>query len=180
MKKTKNLTLISLMTAMICVIAPFAITIPISPVPVSLANLIIGIAIYVLGMKKCVASTLLYLLIGFVGMPVFSGFMGGAGKLIGPTGGYLIGYVLFVVIGGVFVRRYKEKKILQLIGMLLGMCSCYLLGTIWLMYQSKMDFMTAFMTGVVPFILADTLKMIMVVVFGNQLRKRLWVAGLVE
>ena len=180
MSKTKNLTLISLMTAMICVIAPFAITIPISPVPVSLANLIIGIAIYVLGTKKCVASTLLYLLIGFVGMPVFSGFMGGAGKLIGPTGGYIVGYVLFAFVGGVFVRRYREKSILQFIGMLLGMCGCYLLGTIWLMYQSKMNFVAAFMTGVVPFILADILKIILVVVLGNHLRKRLWIAGLVE
>ena len=180
MSKTKNLTLISLMTAMICVIAPFAITIPISPVPVSLANLIIGIAIYVLGTKKCVASTLLYLLIGFVGMPVFSGFMGGAGKLIGPTGGYIVGYVLFAFVGGVFVRRYREKSILQFIGMLLGMCGCYFLGTIWLMYQSKMNFVAAFMTGVVPFILADILKIILVVVLGNHLRKRLWIAGLVE
>ena len=56
--------------------------------------------------------------------------------------------------------------------MLLGMCGCYLLGTVWLMYQSKMSFVTAFMTGVVPFILADILKMIMVVILGNQLRKR--------
>lgn len=172
--------MISLMTAMICVIAPFSIAIPISPVPASMANLIIGITIYVLGMKKCLISTLLYLLIGMIGMPVFSGFMGGVGKVFGPTGGYLVGYMVFVIIGGIFVERYRERTMIQFFGLGIGMCGCYLLGTIWLMYQSKMTFVGALTVGVVPFLLTDMIKLFFVVLLGKQLRLRLLTAGLLE
>ena len=78
------------MTAVICVLAPFSL--PIGPVPISLTNLAIYFVLYMLGVKRGTISYLVYLLIGLVGVPVFSGFTSGPGKLFGPTGGYLIGY----------------------------------------------------------------------------------------
>ena len=81
------MTIISLMTAMICILGPITLAIPISPVPISFVTLAIYLAVYILGMKKGAISCLLYLLIGFVGLPVFSAFTGGVGQLLGPTGG---------------------------------------------------------------------------------------------
>ena len=89
--KTYALAMTALMAAVTCVLAPMAI--PIGPVPISLTNLAIYLSLYLLGWKWGTASYVVYMLIGMVGVPVFSGFTGGLGKLAGPTGGYIIGFV---------------------------------------------------------------------------------------
>ena len=88
---TRQLAVIGVMTAVTCILAPFSL--PIGPVPISLTNLAIYFSLYVLGTKYGCVSYLVYLLIGFIGVPVFSGFTSGPGKLLGPTGGYLIGFM---------------------------------------------------------------------------------------
>ena len=88
---TRQLAVIGVMTAVTCVLAPFSL--PIGPVPISLTNLAIYFSLYVLGTKFGCISYVIYLLIGFIGVPVFSGFTNGPGKLLGPTGGYLIGFI---------------------------------------------------------------------------------------
>ena len=87
--KTSFLTTTAIMTAVMCILGPLSI--PIGPVPITLTNLAIYLAMYILGTKRGSAAVCLYLLIGLAGLPVFSGFTGGPGKLLGPTGGYLIG-----------------------------------------------------------------------------------------
>ena len=84
------------MTAVTCILGPLAI--PIGPVPVSLTPLAVFLSVYILGTKGGTLAYLLYLLIGAVGVPVFSGFTGGLGKLAGPTGGYLVGFILMALI----------------------------------------------------------------------------------
>ena len=175
--KTKSMTIISLMTAMICILGPITLAIPISPVPISLVTLAIYFAVYILGMKKGAISCLLYLLIGFVGLPVFSAFTGGVGKLLGPTGGYLIGYVFMAVICGFFIERWQSNRIMQMIGMMLGTLICYLFGTIWLSIQAGMSFYAALGTGVFPFILGDIVKIVAALIAGPAIRKRLNRAG---
>ena len=71
MSKTKNMTVIGLVTAAICIVAPFSIPIPVSPVPISLTNFMIFIAVYILGMKSSAVCVLLYLILGAAGLPVF-------------------------------------------------------------------------------------------------------------
>ena len=90
----RQMAMIAVITAITCVLAPMSI--PIGPVPISLTNLVIYFGLYVLGTKNGTISYLIYLLIGLVGLPVFSGFTGGPGKLFGPTGGYLIGFIPMV------------------------------------------------------------------------------------
>ena len=97
---TQSLVLIALMTAVTCILAPLSIPIPLSPVPLTLTNLVLGFSIFLLGWKKATASCIIYLLLGLCGLPVFSGFSGGVGKFAGPTGGYLIGFIFLTVIGG--------------------------------------------------------------------------------
>ena len=86
-------------------------------------------------MKAGTISYLVYLLIGLVGVPVFSGFTGGPAKLAGPTGGYLVGFLFMALIAGYFIDRFSRNHILQVLGMILGTAVCYLFGTC-LLYTS--------------------------------------------
>ena len=167
------------MSAIICIISPFALPTVFSPVPITLSTLAIYLCLFVLGLKKGVVSVLLYLLLGLIGLPVFAGFSGGVGKLFGPTGGYLIGYLFLVFIAGLFINRRKSKWYLYLLGMLLGTATCYLFGTLWLAYQMQLTFSEAFALGVLPYIPADLIKMIAALLLGLPLRKALTSASLV-
>ena len=84
--KTKEITLIGLMAAVTCIAGPLSLALPFSPVPISLTNLAIYVSVYILGMRRGTISYLVYLLLGLVGLPVFSAFTSGPAKLFGPTG----------------------------------------------------------------------------------------------
>ena len=108
--RTKFLTLTGLMTAVICIVGPLSLPLPASPVPVTLTNFAIYIAVYVLGLKAGTVSCLIYLCLGAAGLPVFSALSGGIGKLAGPTGGYLIGFLFLALIQGALMRRFSGKN----------------------------------------------------------------------
>jgi biotin transport system substrate-specific component len=173
MGRTRTLTYIALATAIICVLGPLSLSIPISPVPISLTIFAIYIAVYSLNMKWAIVSTLLYIFTGLVGLPVFSGFSGGPGKLFGPTGGYIFGYIFVALFTGLFVDKWESKKYMHIIGMVIGVAICYMFGTIWLARVAGMGFNAALAAGVIPFIPADIVKMILAVIAGPALRKTL-------
>lgn len=170
---TVRMTQIALVTAIICVVSPWVIVLPFSPVPVSFSLFAVLFAAYVLGAKDGMICCGLYLVLGGIGLPVFAGGVGGPGKLFGPTGGYLIGYLLAVVITGGVVTRFKGKRTLHLLGMVLGVCGCYVPGTLWLCFSMDVEVAEGLMLGVVPYIPADTVKIILVYVLGHDLGKRL-------
>lgn len=177
------MTLTGLMAAFICLLGPFSVPVPFSPVPFSLCTLVIYFAVYVLGAGLGISSVAIYLLLGFVGLPVFSGFTGGVGKLLGATGGYLIGYLFIACISGCFINRWGNSYtphnfIMCFFGMTLGTIVCYLFGTLWLSYQLSLNFTTALSVGVLPYIPLDILKMILALILGNRIKKRLSAAGL--
>lgn len=167
----QRLATIGVMTAVLCILAPMSI--PIGPIPISLTNLVIYISLYVLGLKKTGVSYLVYLLIGLVGVPVFSGFSGGVGKLFGPTGGYLIGFIPMALIAGVVIDKITNRWYLEFFAMLAGTCVAYLFGTCWLAYQAHMSFEAALWAGVIPFIPGDVAKMVIALLIGPAIRKRL-------
>ena len=107
--KTKEITLIGLMTAVTCIAGPLSLPLPFSPVPISLTNLAIYFSVYILGMRRGTISYLVYLLLGFVGLPVFSAFTSGPAKLFGPTGGYLIGFIFMALICGYCIDRWNGQ-----------------------------------------------------------------------
>ena len=168
---TITITKVALSTAIICKLGPLSFSIPISPVPISLGILGIFFAVYVNGWLWGTVSCLLYLLIGFVGVPVFSGFSAGAVKLLGPTGGYMIGYIFLALIAGFFIAKSEKNIPLHVLGMVLGTIACYALGTAWLAISLKMSFTAALMAGVVPFIPADAVKMAIAVAVGIPVRR---------
>jgi biotin transport system substrate-specific component len=167
----KNMALIALFAALTCVLAPLSL--PIGPVPISLATLVIYLAVCVLGAWKGTTSTLVYILLGLVGLPVFSGFSGGAGKLFGPTGGYIIGYIPLAIISGIFLEKFATKWYMCLVGMILGTIACYALGTAWLAHAAHYSFKAALWAGVIPFIPGDLVKIVIALFGGNAIRKAL-------
>ena len=170
---TKRIVLIGMMTAVTCILGPLSIPLPFSPVPISFTNLAIYFSLYVLGMKAATVSYLIYLLLGFVGLPVFSGFSGGVGKLAGPTGGYLIGFIFMAIVSGWIIDRFPGKYLYHALGLVLGTIICYAFGTIWLARQLNMTFVAGLGVGVIPYLPGDGLKILAALLVGPTLRKQI-------
>lgn len=169
--KIQTMTMIALMTALICILGPLAL--PIGPVPISLTPLAVFLSVYILGMKRGGIAYILYLLIGLVGLPVFSGASGGPQKLFGPTGGYLFGFAIMAFVAGFFIDRYYKSIYLQFLGMLLGLFLCYIFGSLWLSISASMTLKAAVAAGVLPFVILDIIKIVLSIILGRQIRNRL-------
>ncbi len=169
--KIENMVFTALFAAIICIASPF--TIPIGPVPLSLATLAIYIAASVLNWKYGTLAVILYILIGMVGLPVFSGFSGGVQKLVGPTGGFIIGYIPCALIIGLIVDKFELKKWAYPVSMVLGSILLYLCGTAWFIVVTKMTLAKTLMLCVVPFLIGDAVKIILASVISPILRKTL-------
>ena len=166
---TKDMVFTALFAAIFCILAPFSI--PIGEVPVSVTNFLIYITIYAIGWKKATVSYIIYLLLGFVGLPVFAGFTGGISKLVSPTGGYLVGFIFTSVISGLIIEKFNYKRIPNIIGMIVGLAITYIFGTAWLAFGMGRTFMEALAIGVLPFLIFDFGKIIIVAIIGPELQK---------
>lgn len=169
------LSMIALMTAVICVLAPMSV--PIGPVPISLTNLAIYLSLYLLGWKRGTAAYLVYILLGMVGMPVFSSFRGGVGHLLGPTGGYIIGFIPMALLAGLAISK-SGNRIVQLLGMAVGTVIAYAFATAWHCVSTGSAVLPALALCVFPFIPFDLAKMAFVMLTGPMIRSRLVRAGL--
>lgn len=167
--RTKQMVLIALMTAVTCVLGPLSIPLPFSPVPISLTNFAIFLAIFVLGMKSGTISFIIYLLLGAIGVPVFSSFRGGLQVLAGPTGGYLIGFIFLALIMGFALDHFDRKLVPTIIGMIIGMAVCYAFGTVWLAKLLSLSFKEGLMMGVIPYLAGDVAKIIIAAIVGPKL-----------
>ena len=167
--RTKQMVLIALMTAVTCVLGPLSIPLPFSPVPISLTNFAIFLAIFILGMKNGTISFIIYLLLGAVGVPVFSSFRGGFQVLAGPTGGYLIGFIFLALIMGFALDHFDRKLVPTIIGMIIGMAVCYAFGTVWLAKLLSLSFKEGLMMGVIPYLPGDAAKIIIAAIVGPKL-----------
>ena len=168
--KIQDLTLIALMAALTCILGPMSITLPFTPVPISFTNLVIYFAVMVIGMKRGTISYLVYLLIGAVGLPVFSGFSGGLAKLAGPTGGYLVGFIFLALIS-FFIEKWEKKLYMHFIGMVLGTAVTYAFGTIWLCAQMHLTFVQGLYAGVIPYLPGDAAKIVIAIIVGSAVKK---------
>lgn len=176
--KTYQMAVCALFAALMCVFGPMSV--PIGPIPVSLTNFVIYLAVFLLGTKATTISYLLYLLLGTVGLPVFSGYAGGIGKLAGPTGGYLIGFILMAIISGLAFEFSKRNVVITCLGMVLGTAVDYLFGTLWFMHQTGNGWVDALTVCVYPFIPFDLAKIVIAAVLGKSISIPLIKAGFIE
>ena len=166
--KTRDITTIAVMAALICVAGP--ISIPVGPIPVSLASFAVYMAGAVLGSKKGTAAVVLYLLIGIAGVPVFSGFTGGFQKLAGVTGGYLAGYIPCAWITGMAHADsldIKAERPRLAAAACAGTVVLYLIGTAWFMIQTGRNITESLSMCVLPFLPGDALKIAATVVLAS-------------
>ena len=175
-RKTSTYAMVvtALMAAVTCILAPLSV--PIGPVPISLTNFAIYLSLYLLDWKKGTLSYLIYLLLGLVGLPVFSGFTGGLAKLAGPTGGYIIGFIPMAIICGFAFEKFSNRG-MQIVGLAIGTIVAYIFGTAWLAIEAHLTFYQALLAGVIPYIPGDLVKIILVVLAGPIVKKRLQSGG---
>ena len=167
MSRTRQLTLTALAAALLCVLAPLSI--PIGPVPLSLATLVVLLMPYLLDTGKSLIAVALYLGLGAAGLPVFSGWTGGVAKLAGPTGGYLVGYLLLALAGGLTLRLTKGRFWLTAAGFAVGTLLLYVVGTAWLMIETGLSLPAALTAGMLPFLPGDAVKIAFAAKFGPLL-----------
>lgn len=157
---TQELTKMALLTTMICISAYIIIPLPFSPVSLTAQTLIVNLIALLLSPGQAAFSIGIYLLLGLVGLPVFSGGMGGPAKLFGPTGGYLLSYLIAVVL----ISWLKGKKYnfirYSSVTILVGMPIIYLLGSIYMRILTGMDWTGVLSAAVLPFIPLDFFKCI--------------------
>jgi len=147
------------------------IIIPIGPVPIVLQNMFVLLAGIILGPVWGVACVAIYLLIGFAGLPVFAGGTSGVGRLFGPTGGYLLGYLPAVFVTAGISKGLGKKMYSDLIAMAIGSLIVYAAGVPWLKTVTAMTWGKAFGIGMAPFLIGDALKIIAAAFIAKTLRK---------
>lgn len=165
--KTRDIVLIGVFAAMICVFAPFSV--PVGPIPVSLASFAVYIA-SALGAKKGCAAVGIYILIGALGLPVFSGFSGGISKIAGLTGGYIIGYMFCALLSGIIIERAGNKKSAYPVAFIIGTAALYAFGTAWFMIQSGNGLYESLLACVIPFLIGDAVKIVAASVIVYRMR----------
>ena len=164
--KTKDIAYISLMAALMSICA--WISIP-TAVPFTMQTFGVYVTAGLLGAKRGSIAMLIYVLLGAVGLPVFSNFTGGIGILLGKTGGYILGFFFIALIEGWVSRRYKGNVPLTILSMVVGTVVCYAFGTAWFMRiyaasSGTVGLMTVLGWCVFPFIVPDLVKMSIAVI----------------
>jgi len=165
----RQMTLVSLFAALTAVGA--FISIPLYPVPLSLQSLFTLLAAMILGSVMGALSQIIYVLLGVIGLPVFAGFKAGIGILFGPTGGFLLGFIISAYIIGKIVELKKEKNIFYyfLVG-IIGTIILYIIGITQLSLVTGIGIEKAITVGMLPFLPGDILKIIAASFIASKLR----------
>ncbi|MBQ4515538.1 MAG: biotin transporter BioY [Clostridia bacterium] len=166
---TKNMILCAFFAALTSVSSQIAIPLPFSPVPINLASIFaIGSGI-ISGPLTGFLSQLVFILIGAVGMPVFSRMQGGFSVLLGPTGGYLLAYPIASLVAGFITRKKRHSVSFCFLGYLSGTVICYLFGTLWFMFSTHNNLYATILQCVLPFLATDCAKNILGSLFCQKI-----------
>ncbi len=171
--KTLDMVYIGMSAALIAICS--WISIPLT-VPITLQTMGVCLIAGLFGTKRGTFATLIYILLGAIGVPVFSGFKGGIGALLGSTGGYIIGFVFTALIVGFISDKTKGKLWAVVIAMVVGVLVCYVFGTAWFYVVYNKGDQSASL-GVIlgwcvtPFLIPDAIKICVAAILTNRLKK---------
>jgi len=166
--------LVSMFTAILAVLAYVAVPLPFSPVPVTGQTFGIMLTGLLLGKKRGVMSVVLLLLLGVIGVPVFSGGRAGLSVLVGPTGGYLLGWILSVVVIDELRSRIQGFKGMAIASLIGGVLVVYAVGVPWLAASTGMTLGAALTAGALPFIPGDLFKVAVAAMTAARMPKVLF------
>jgi biotin transport system substrate-specific component len=167
--QVKIMVFTSLFVALIAVGAFIAI--PIGPVPIVLQNMFVLLAAILLGPVWGLVCVAIYLLIGLAGLPVFAGGTSGIGKLLGPTGGYLLGYLPCVFVTAWISKFFGNKFGSDILAMVIGSIIVYAVGVLWLSTVINKSLQDTLVVGMYPFIIGDAIKIVAAAFVARSLRK---------
>jgi len=166
-RRLNRIVLPALFAALISVGAFMAFPLPGSPVPIVLQNLLVVLAGLLLGPLQGGAAVLLFLILGALGFPVFSGGHGGLAWFAGPTGGYLLGYALAALVAGILSRG--RTALLSFVASFAGFATVLLVGAVRLKFYKSMGWGGAFAAGILPFLIGDSIKAVFAALIALRL-----------
>lgn len=172
--KTIDIVYIGLFAALIAVCS--WISIPLT-VPITLQTMAICLVAGLLGAKRGTITTVIYILLGLVGVPVFASFSSGPAALLSPSGGYIIGFIFTALIVGIVSDKAKGKMLPLIISMVIGILVCYVFGTAWFaVVYAKQNEAAATLKDilgwcVIPFLIPDAIKIVVASILTNRLKK---------
>ena len=170
--KTADMVYVAIGAALIAICS--WISVPMT-VPFTLQTFAVFFVLMALGGERGTIATVVYVIMGAVGLPVFSGFKGGLGVLLGNTGGYIIGFIVMGLIYIVITKIFAGKIIPSVAALIIGLAACYAFGTAWFMFvyirgTGPVGIMTVLSWCVFPFIIPDIVKMALAVVVSRRVR----------
>jgi biotin transport system substrate-specific component len=177
-KTLLDMTLCAVCAALTCVLAPLSLPSYNPEVPISLATFAVMIAGGLLKPKYAALSQVIYILLGFAGLPVFAGFTAGVGILARPSAGYMFGYIVLAWLESLIFHGFGGERrmalgqtVLLVLGMISGTMGCYILGTVWFMVMMQTPLWTALVSCVIPFLFGDAVKIAVAAVIVPQIRR---------
>ena len=169
----RNITVTAMFVALTIVLSQIAIPLPFTDVPLSLATLAVFLSGAVLGPARGAVAQGIYVVMGLAGLPVFANFSGGFARVLGPTGGYIWGYIVAALFIGLIISKAGRRFWAYPAAMVTGLAGCYALGTAWYMIYAQIDLWAALALCVVPFLVGDAIKIVLASVLAYRLRPML-------
>ena len=172
---TAEIVSVGMFAAVLAVLSQIAIPMP-TGLPITLQTFAVALTGVVLSWRLGTASTLVYILLGAVGVPVFAEFSGGIQILLNYSGGFIWGFIMMALLCGIGTQ-IKNKIGGTLLG-IVGLFACHLFGVIQFMIVMKMGFLESFLMASAPYLIKDVISVILGFVVGSAIRARLIKAGL--
>ena len=178
----RDMCYIAVFTAIIAIVSQISVPMP-AGVPMTMQTFIIPLAAVILGTRNGTIASVIYVLLGMFGAPVFAGFKGGLDTVFGMTGGFIVSFPILAFVAGIGYqlavkagKGFRFYSVLTL-AMLLGAICNYAFGTVWFSVVSGQTMLASFIACVAPFIVTSLLKIVMVVILGPMLRKTMMRSG---
>ena len=167
--KALSITFTALFTAIICILSQISFATP--PVPLTFQVLAIALCGFTLSAKQSLSAVVTYLLLGSFGLPVFSNFKGGVQVILGPTGGFLIGFIVLTLFCG--ISKKITGPFLKILFCALGLLLCHLAGVLQFSLVTSNGFVASFVSASLPFILKDVILIILAFFLSKFIANRL-------
>lgn len=168
----KEMTLIGMCAALMAIFSQISIPLPFTAVPVTLQIFGLVVIAVIVGTKIGTLSLIVFVILGTIGLPVFANFSGGLGVIVGPTGGYIIGFIIMAFLIG--YASSNGNKILLFVASYIGVTIDLLLGTLYLKIVTKLTIQGALIAGFYPFIIKDFITVALAVFIGLKVKRSVW------
>ena len=170
-KRVRTPVLLALFTSVMCITSFIAI--PLFGIPITLQSFGVAMALFMLGGARATASVAVYIVIGVIGLPVFSGFGGGLGVLLGPTGGFIFGFLAMALVYCLITAIFGTSQLIKIVGCIMGHLLMYAIGSVWYLvfYGGGAGYFDILLVTVLPFVIPDAVKAALAYFVSKRLSK---------